>query len=731
MSGVWRVRFSPQGLGWAGVASLSLGLISVDDAVAAGKKVQSELALKDGKKVIEIAKPPLAEMEMPDQSLYSFGPEFQASLVNQLVQTGRYVVLDESPLTVSGEAGRPRLLDRRKASSGVNAQDQAVILRKHYVWRGTTTPAVRLRVEVLALSMRAGIRGEQVFYGFDQSFKTPFQFEVKNEFPSQEPGQSPTWFGKSFRNNSATGGNRWKVTYTPYRSELKLRLHLSYPNISSNQPEKEEFHDRVVHGQGFFFDAQASSGLNRIEVVASKKDFMLQLVRKSLAGALADVESLFERVPLRARVDRVLPDGLILLGTGSYSEVRKGVLYRSLADPSLVVQVLSSGASGSEAQVVAGDRTQLNSGMLLQQVDSVYAVEKSLVALPPAAPASVRVVNLTAEVHSKSLKPGVHEWLRAMKDQFWGKDQSYHRYPDLPSLLTFGLHESQPDWVKQIGLDQAPPMKDGLPGGLPVVAIIDTGIDYNHPQLHGSLWLNPSPSGASKSHMDHYGWDFIAHDSRPYDDHHHGTALASLVARVAPRARIMPLKAFHSDEFTTSASLYASFIYAVDHGAQVILCGWSTWLASRALRLGVEYAKAHGVIVVAAAGDEGQSLAHLASFPAGFSDDLDHVLVVTAVDAQDRRLNRSGGAANFGSRQVHLAAPGQDLVVAHPRGAFAKATSTGLSAAIVAGALARVVADQEGRGTYRDWIALLLEGSDSLPGLQDQVMNGRRLRVRR
>ena len=132
----------------------------------------------------------------------------------------------------------------------------------------------------------------------------------------------------------------------------------------------------------------------------------------------------------------------------------------------------------------------------------------------------------------------------------------------------------------------------------PIVAIIDSGVDYNHPAIHGSLWLNPSPTLDAHGRLDRYGWDFISGDSRAMDDGYAGTQVASLVLSVAPSAKIMPLKAINPWGITSSAAIYASFVYAVDHGAKIILCAWTTQVASKAIELGIEYAHRHHIAVV-------------------------------------------------------------------------------------------------------------------------------------
>lgn len=242
------------------------------------------------------------------------------------------------------------------------------------------------------------------------------------------------------------------------------------------------------------------------------------------------------------------------------------------------------------------------------------------------------------------------------------------------------------------GQDRVNPTDSSILG--PTIAIIDSGIDYNHRTIHDSLWLNPGATSDVDGRRDRYGWDFISNDSKPYDDSYHGTQVASLVASVAPAAKILPLKIFNPWGITTSAAIYGAFQYAVDHGAKIILCAWATHLPSEAIKEGVEYARKNGVVVVAAAGDQGLNLSMFPMYPAVLSEKYDNVLTVTSVDFRDRLVQTQGKKPNFdlSGTKIQLAAPGETMWVAEPRGGKAVETSTGLAAAIVAGVLARNIA---------------------------------------
>jgi subtilisin family serine protease len=302
--------------------------------------------------------------------------------------------------------------------------------------------------------------------------------------------------------------------------------------------------------------------------------------------------------------------------------------------------------------------------------------------------------------------------------------------PDFARDLNEWAHAmAREPFALQIGLDRAPAMK--TPNGAPLVAVIDTGVDYNHPVIRESLWRNPAPTRDAEGAVDAYGWDFISGDPRPFDDGYHGTQAASLVLAVAPGARILPLKAFNPWGITSSAALYQSFVYAADHGARIILCPWATRQASKAIELGVAYARSKGALVVTAAGDRGDRLSEVAAYPAALSAGYDNLIAVAAVDYNDRLVAVSGRFSSYDATRVAIAAPALGLRVAEPRVHFKRDTSTGLAAALVAGALAREWAAGSPGESALSWKARVLGQARAVPGLQGKVEGARRLWIAR
>ena len=177
-----------------------------------------------------------------------------------------------------------------------------------------------------------------------------------------------------------------------------------------------------------------------------------------------------------------------------------------------------------------------------------------------------------------------------------------------------------------------------------VVAVVDSGIKLDHPEFAGRLTA---------------GYDFVNDDDTPDDDAGHGTHVAGIIAAgmdngvgstgVCPRCLLMPVKVLGANNLGTWSNLAQGVLYAADHGADVINLSLGGTVSSQTLAAAVAYAQAHGVLVVAAAGNNGSDQPY---YPAA----LDGVVGVGATTAEDARWQNS----NFGE-SVDVVAPG-DLI---------------------------------------------------------------------
>ncbi|MCI4625307.1 MAG: S8 family serine peptidase [Candidatus Magnetoovum sp. WYHC-5] len=212
-----------------------------------------------------------------------------------------------------------------------------------------------------------------------------------------------------------------------------------------------------------------------------------------------------------------------------------------------------------------------------------------------------------------------------------------------------------------------------------VVAIIDTGVNYNHPDLGSNVWSN---SKESRDGLDNdgngfiddvIGWDFIGddylnptEDNDPMDDYGHGTHVSGTIGALTNNkegvsginweVKIMPLRALGADLETTVSAVVAAIGYATDNGANVINASWG-WSdhRSNALYEAIEAALKKNILFVAAAGNESQNIDYVADYPSTY--DIDNIMVVSASDQNDELASFT----NFGAKVVDVAAPGVDI----------------------------------------------------------------------
>ena len=232
-----------------------------------------------------------------------------------------------------------------------------------------------------------------------------------------------------------------------------------------------------------------------------------------------------------------------------------------------------------------------------------------------------------------------------------------------------------------------------------LVAVLDTGVQLDHPDLAGAIWTNPGEVAGNGRDDDANGIVDDVHGANMFDlsgnvndDNGHGTHVAGIVAArqgngiggsgIAPDAKILPVKVLNAGMAGNTDTLAYGIRYAVDRGAKILNVSVNTDGATDTVRDAVRYAGAHGAIVVASAGNHGRDIDRQPSYPASLSD-----LAVFAVAAQDE-----GGAlsqiSNTGLLSVDLAAPGVHIASTSRNSSYQSRTGTSAAAPFVAGSLA-------------------------------------------
>ncbi len=270
-----------------------------------------------------------------------------------------------------------------------------------------------------------------------------------------------------------------------------------------------------------------------------------------------------------------------------------------------------------------------------------------------------------------------------------------------------------------------------------VVGIIDTGADFNHPDLAANIYTNPgeTPGNGIDDDGNGYiddvrGWDFANNDNSPMDDNGHGTHTAGTVGAVGDngigvvgvnwRVRIMPLKAFNAGGGATDVDLIEAIQYSTMMGVRLTSNSWGGGPFSAAMFQAISAANAAGILFVAAAGNSGSDNDAFPHYPSGY--DLPNVVSVAATDHNDALA----GFSSYGATTVDLGAPGVDILSTLPGNSYGHFSGTSMATPHVSGVLALICGRFPGIGAPQAK-ALLLIRTDPVPGLAGRVLSGGRL----
>lgn len=254
------------------------------------------------------------------------------------------------------------------------------------------------------------------------------------------------------------------------------------------------------------------------------------------------------------------------------------------------------------------------------------------------------------------------------------------------------------DWdVEEINAPEV--WSQGYTGQGIVVAVIDSGVDYNHFELAGNIWTNTDeiPNNGVDDDGNGYiddirGWDIVNNDNDPMDFDGHGTHIAGTIAAqengigitgIAPNAQIMPVKIGNFGDFLPINSA-AGIYYAVDNGADVINLSFGGFSSSSIEDDAIRYATERGVVVVMAAGNEGLTFP---GYPARNADRWG--IAVGATDITGRIYYASNYA---GSTPLdYVVAPGVDIYSTQLNDSFSFRSGTSMATPHVAGVAALVL----------------------------------------
>lgn len=269
-----------------------------------------------------------------------------------------------------------------------------------------------------------------------------------------------------------------------------------------------------------------------------------------------------------------------------------------------------------------------------------------------------------------------------------------------PNGIVHAVEEMTPNDNYYLAQQWALP-KMGLPyawrftrGMAAPLAVIDSGIDLDHVDLASRLWRNVDEAGGNGIDDDGNGfvddvagWDFVGDDPNPDDPYWHGTHVAGIagaatnnaigIAGVTWETPLMAVRVLNADGIGQWDDVAAGILYAAANGARVLNLSLGGDGTSSTITAAITYARAHGCLVVAAAGNSGGSVL----FPARMAE----VIAVGATDEEDVVWENS----NRGP-ELDLVAPGVEILSTFPGSRYAEATGTSMAAPHVSGVAALI-----------------------------------------
>lgn len=231
-----------------------------------------------------------------------------------------------------------------------------------------------------------------------------------------------------------------------------------------------------------------------------------------------------------------------------------------------------------------------------------------------------------------------------------------------------------------------------------VVAVIDTGVDYTHPDLVNQMWVNPGEIAGNgidddgNGYIDDiYGFNFAQDNNTPFDDNGHGTHCAGVIAArgnngigiagISWGAKIMACRFLGANGSGTVSDAIEAINYAVANGARILNNSWGGTGYSAALETAIQNAKNNGVLFVAAAGNSAKNNDVTPHYPSSYP--IANIISVSATNHNDALASFSC----YGKQSVHIGAPGVSILSTVP-GGYAIYSGTSMAAPQVSGTAA-------------------------------------------
>lgn len=279
-----------------------------------------------------------------------------------------------------------------------------------------------------------------------------------------------------------------------------------------------------------------------------------------------------------------------------------------------------------------------------------------------------------------------------------------------------------------------------------LVGVIDTGVDYSHPDLIDNIWTNPGEAGVDdqgndkrnngidddgNGYIDDFrGWDFFNNDNDPMDGHSHGTHVSGTIGAVGDNGvgvagvnwevSIVGLKIFSDSGSTTADAIVSAIEYGTTLGIDLSNNSWGGGGYSQAIKDAIAEANDAGIFFIAAAGNSRNNNDSRAYYPANY--ELDNIITVAATDHNDQLASFS----SYGSKTVEIAAPGVNIYSTTPGGRYGSMSGTSMATPHVTGLVALVMSKYPAAGmmSIRDRV---VNTGDKVPALSSKVITGARI----
>ena len=336
------------------------------------------------------------------------------------------------------------------------------------------------------------------------------------------------------------------------------------------------------------------------------------------------------------------------------------------------------------------------------------------------------------------------------------KEQPNVKYACLNYLRKANVTPSDPQYGDQYAwpLIDAEGAWDSTTGsGDVTIAVIDTGVDLDHPDLAANIWVNQAEDTGTAGYDDDgngyiddiHGWNFSSTGvpDSPDDDNGHGSHCSGIIGAVANNGaggcganwnvKIMALKFLDSSGSGWDWDAINAIDYIIATNAagssnvRVISNSWGGFGDSDALEAAIERARDAGIIFVAGAGNESFNIdsSRCMYAPAGYS--VDNIVSVAATDSEDKNASFT----NYGSSLVDLGAPGVDIYSCNKDGSYITASGTSMSCPHVAGVLGLILAASDSSISMTALIDRLLLNVDPVSSMDTVTSTGGRLNAYR